>query len=240
MTQTVGMGEVRRIRTGDVTLAVHVRERPGALHRPVVLLPGTGLTASDWDVVAADLSIDRTVHAVDLRGHGASDWPGTYSIELMASDVEFLVTRLGQEVDVVGHSLGGLVACRVAAATSVVRALVLEDVGFPRPRRPVTPSRPRGDLSFDWAVVEQVRPQIDTPAPDWAEVLQQVTVPVLAISGGRRSFVPEEWVDELVTTVPSATKTTIDAGHEVHVTRPTEFISTVRSFLDATAGSARP
>lgn len=225
------MAELRRFRAGEVTLAVSVRECPDARHRPVVLLPGTGLTAADWDVVASDLARDRTVHAVDLRGHGGSDWPGRYSIELMADDV-LALPQLGGEVDLVGHSLGGLVASRVAAASSRVRALVLEDVGLPRPRRPAMPSRPRGDLPFDWTMVEQVRPQIDAPAPDWAELLHRISAPVLAISGGPRSFVPEEWVDDLVATVPAGAKVTIDAGHEVHTNRPDEFIAAVRAFLD--------
>ena len=53
-------------------------------HHDVVLLHGTGLTADDWSDVARGLSRDHTVHAVDLRGHGRSEWPGTYSIDLMA------------------------------------------------------------------------------------------------------------------------------------------------------------
>lgn len=34
------------------------------------------------------------MHAVDLRGHGPSDWPGTYSIRLMTDDVVDLLPRL--------------------------------------------------------------------------------------------------------------------------------------------------
>ena len=230
------MPELRRFHTGEVTLAVLVGECPGARQRPVVLLPGTGLTASDWDVVASDLARDRTVCAVDLRGHGQSDWPGTYSIELMADDVLALLPQLGADVDLVGHSLGGLVACRVAAASSGVHALVLEDVGLPRARRPSVPPRPPGDVPFDWVMVEQVRPQIDSPAPDWTDVLRRIAAAVLAVGDGPSSFVPQEWIDDLVATVPSGTKVTIDAGHEVHATHPAEFVAVVRRFL----GSAEP
>jgi len=221
-------------RTGDVRL--HVLRHPSGVEReapPVVLLPGTGLTADDWSRVAADLSRDRTVQAVDLRGHGRSDWPGTYSIELMTADVLALLGSLGEEVDLVGHSLGGLVACRVAARSPFVRRLVLEDVGLPRPRMPAAPARPDGDLAFDWAVVEEVRPEIDTPAADWADVLARIAVPVLAVSGGPSSFVPQEWVEDLVAVVPRATLVTVDAGHEVHARRPREFLDAVHAFLDA-------
>ena len=83
----------------------------------MVLLPGTGATADDWDGIAAGLSADRTVFAINLRAHGDSDWPGTYAISLMAQDVARLLPMLtADEVDIVGHSLGGLVACQLAAS----------------------------------------------------------------------------------------------------------------------------
>ncbi|GAA4113988.1 alpha/beta fold hydrolase [Knoellia locipacati] len=219
-----------------VDLAVAVWEPEAPRHPPVVLLPGTGLTAADWDVVAADLSRDRTVYAVDLRGHGASAWPGTYSIELMAHDVLALLPQLVGEaghLDLVGHSLGGLVACRVALASPLVRRLVLEDVGLPRQRRPNTPNRPRGELAFDWGVVEQVRPEIDSPAADWPDVLRALAVPVLAIGGGPSSFVPQDTVRALVDTVANGTLVTIAVGHEVHAGEPTAYVTAVRDHLDA-------
>ena len=119
-------------RVDEVEISVVRRGEPGDLPS-LVLLPGTGLTAQDWGVVADDLAGDRVVHAVDLRGHGRSSWPGRYSVDLMAQDVRRLLPALGGPVDLVGHSLGGLVACRVAAGDpALVRRLVLEDVGLLR------------------------------------------------------------------------------------------------------------
>lgn len=230
------MPEMQRFTVDGVSLAVRVWDCAHPPRRPAVLLPGTGLTAEDWDVVAADLSRDRRVYAVDLRGHGESDWPGTYSIETMAADVLALVSQWGVDVDLVGHSLGGLVACRVAAASSAVRALVLEDVGLMRSREPSMPARPDGELAYDWAMVEQVRPQVDVPADDWAEVLDGIAAPVLVIGGGPSSFVPQAWLGDLVDTVRVGTLVTIDAGHEVHATRSVDFIATVRTFLDHLPG----
>ena len=115
-----------------------LRRRP-----PVVLLPATGETAEDWDAVASSLHSSRTVYAVSLRGHGASDWPGHYSIQAMADDVTGLLRQLDDlPVDLVGHSLGGLVACAVASAhPELVRRLVLEDVGVPHPRPAAAPTQ---------------------------------------------------------------------------------------------------
>jgi pimeloyl-ACP methyl ester carboxylesterase len=197
-----------------------------------VLLPGTGLTARSWDVVAASLSATRSVLAVDLRGHGASGWPGEYSIELMAQDVAALLERRGGLVDLVGHSLGGLVGLRVAAAhPALVRRLVLEDVGMPHPRRPSPPARPEGELEFDWRVVEQVRPQVDDPDPGWPAVARSVAAPTLVVAGGPRSFVAAEHVAELVAALPDGRSVTLDTGHEVHEGDPAGFSRELLTFL---------
>lgn len=226
------MTEVVRVPVGEVTLSVVVRGAADPTAAVVVLLPGTGGTARTWDEVAEGLAPRRTV-AVDLRGHGASDRPGRYSIGLMADDVAALLPRVADRpVDLVGHSLGGLVALRVAAAhPDRVRRLVLEDVGMPHPRPPHAPPRPSGDLPFDWRVVEQVRPEVDSPAPGWGAVVAAVTAPTLVVAGGARSFVALAHVDELVAALADGRSVVLGTGHEVHTERPTEFTAAVRAFL---------
>jgi pimeloyl-ACP methyl ester carboxylesterase len=224
-----------RHEVGGVTLAVRSWPCREAAWPPVVLLPGTGATAGDWDLIAAQLCADRAVFAVDLRGHGDSSRPGTYAISLMAGDVTGLLPMLSAaEVDLVGHSLGGLVACQVTAGEQArVRRLVLEDVGMPHPRPPQTPARPAGPLSFDWAVVDQIRPEIDEPDSRWPQVIAAIHVPTLVIGGGLGSFVPQEHVEELARTVAYGTRVTIDAGHLIHATRPGVFLAELTAFLNS-------
>ncbi|MDR1388006.1 MAG: alpha/beta hydrolase [Propionibacteriaceae bacterium] len=228
------MAETTRYQVNGIFLAVSSSRPARPLHPPVVLLAGTGNGAADWDSVAADLSRDRAVHAVDLRGHGHSEWTGTYSIDSMATDFAAVLPEIGSEVDVIGHSLGGLVACRAFAADpGGLRRLVLEDVGMPYPRAPETPARPDGDLDFDWAVVEQIRPEIDRPAAHWPATLARIIAPTLVIGGGPDSFVPQTKVLELVARLSQGRHLTIAAGHNIHSTKPPEFIQAVRGFLDA-------
>lgn len=222
---------------GNVTLSVRAwtAEAPSNCP-PVVLLPATGESAQDWDIVASALSSSRTVFAVNLRGHGASDWPGTYAIRLMADDITRLLDAgLDQApVDLVGHSLGGLVACQVAAARpDLVRRLVLEDIGLLQPRLPVPPSKPSGVLTFDWGVVEQVRREIDNFDPSWSGVVASIAAPTLVVAGGARSHVPQKAIADLVSVVPDGRMVTVDAGHLVHATDPVAFVSQLVRILDA-------
>lgn len=226
------MDEVVRFSIGDVALAVRQwRARSGG-NPAVVLLHGTGGTSRTWDRTAEALCFDRPVSAVDLRGHGDSDRSDRYSIAEMCQDVATLLPRLSDDpVDLVGHSLGGLVALRVAAThPSQVRRLVLEDVGMPHPRVPAPPSRPAGELPFDWRVVEQIRPEIDSPSPDWPEVAHRVNAPTLVVAG-RDSFVAAEHVRELLQALPGSRCTILDTGHEVHAERPEEFTEILNQFL---------
>lgn len=220
---------------GGVVLrgVLHPRRRRVSPRATAVLLPGTGDTAATWDAVGPVLSADRDVVALSLRGHGRSDRPGAYSIAGMADDVAAALVELEHgPVDLVGHSLGGLVAMLVAAREpALVRRLVLEDVGLPQPRVPSLPARPDGALPFDWAVVEQVRPEIDQPAGHWPYTARAVAAPTLVVAGGPTSSVPQDGIADLVAAVPDARAVTVDAGHLVHEREPEQFTAHVLAFL---------
>src|SRR5262245_55085542 len=82
---------------------------------PAVLLHGGALTAHTWDYVAMALRAEFRLIALDMRGHGASDWAGDYSIDSYTTDLTRVVDGLGIErALLVGMSLGGAVACEFA------------------------------------------------------------------------------------------------------------------------------
>jgi 3-oxoadipate enol-lactonase len=70
-----------------------------------------------WDRQLADLEAHFRVVRYDTRGHGASPTPrGPYRIDDLADDLVALLDRLGIEhAHLVGLSLGGMTAMRVAA-----------------------------------------------------------------------------------------------------------------------------
>ncbi|WP_406185977.1 alpha/beta fold hydrolase [Streptomyces sp. NBC_01006] len=200
---------------------------------PVVLLHALGERAEDWALVRDALARERRVYALDLRGHGLSEWPARYSVELMRDDVLGFLDALGLgRIDLVGHSLGGVVAYLVAAEQPHrVGRLVLEDAPAPLPRTSAAPVRPEGELDFDWAMVLAVRPELDGPDPAWSAALERITADTLVIYGGPTSHLAAASFDEIAACIPKARLITLPHGHLIHATAPEEFTATVSAFL---------
>ncbi|MGP4058111.1 alpha/beta fold hydrolase [Mycobacterium sp. 4D054] len=122
--ERIGAGPVSAIRYGD-----------GAPR--VVFLHGGGQNAHTWDSVIVGLGVPAL--AIDLPGHGRSAWreDGDYGPKLNAVAVEPVIRDLASDAElVVGMSLGGLTALRVAVtAPELVRRLVLVDVTPSAPER---------------------------------------------------------------------------------------------------------
>ena len=100
----------------------------------LLLVHGSEDHCRSWDWIARRFRRDWHVVALDLRGHGDSDWSagGDYGISSYVSDVEAFVDHLGAEpVTLVGHSLGGGVCLRYAGVfPGRVRSLVsIEGIG---------------------------------------------------------------------------------------------------------------
>jgi pimeloyl-ACP methyl ester carboxylesterase len=94
----------------------------------VLLLHGAGMEHTVWRGLARHLAHHgRRVLAPDFPGHGRTPGPPLESIEEMSAWVLGLLDDEGvSETTIVGHSMGGLVALRLAAMVgSVVNGLVL-------------------------------------------------------------------------------------------------------------------
>ncbi|MCU1391197.1 MAG: hypothetical protein JWL72_4535 [Ilumatobacteraceae bacterium] len=104
---------------------------------PVLLHHGFAANANlNWvlpGVVAALTDSGRRVVALDARGHGRSDHPhdpAFYGEAKMAADVAALADVLGvDEFDLVGYSMGAIVALVVGSTEPRVRRLVIGGVG---------------------------------------------------------------------------------------------------------------
>ena len=85
---------------------------------PVVFLHGGGLNAHTWDIVCLVLREEHHCYALDLRGHGDSEWSAAmdYSLAAHLRDLEAFTDHLGLErFFLVGQSLGGLIGIDYAS-----------------------------------------------------------------------------------------------------------------------------
>jgi pimeloyl-ACP methyl ester carboxylesterase len=121
----------------------------------VVLVHGFLDLAWGWAAVAARLASQFHVVAVDLRGHGDSDWIGPggyYHFFDYVADLDQVVARVGRgTVSVAGHSMGGSVAGYFAGTRPerIHRLALLEGLGPPE-SGPDLPGRTGGWIDA-WA-----------------------------------------------------------------------------------------
>lgn len=240
------MTELRLVRANGIQLAY--RESGSPATQPLLLLHALGENSADWDQVAAALAASWHVYALDLRGHGRSDWPGTYTLALLRDDVlAFLDALKLPQVTVIGHSMGGAAAYlaamrqpeRVRRQPERVRRLILEEPAPPWPRVPRSPVRPPGPLPFDWAVTTLSGEASDPPASS-RDGLAEITAPTLVIAGGPDSHVSQDRLADMAALIPGGQLITIPAGHLVHAAQPARFISAVTAFLAEGASPVDP
>jgi pimeloyl-ACP methyl ester carboxylesterase len=127
----------QRFTTPDGVQIAYYEWGADGLAAPVVLQHGFVANArANWEapgVVQALMDAGRRVVAPDARGHGDSDKPydaASYGEQRMASDLGGLLEAIGVgEIDLVGYSMGAVVALLFAAGDTRVRRLVVGGVG---------------------------------------------------------------------------------------------------------------
>ena len=189
-------------------------------------------------VIDALIGAGRRVIATDARGHGASDKPhdpDRYGGDTMVRDARAVLDHLGVErVDVVGYSMGAMVAARLVPDEPRARTLVLGGVGAT-----VTPPRTGGRapeaiatalLSDDASSIDNLsgkafREFADSTGADRqalaalsrSSALQfdvrfdAITIPTLVVAGAEDTLIksPRELADRL----PSARSVTVAGDH---------------------------
>jgi pimeloyl-ACP methyl ester carboxylesterase len=131
--------------SGECVWVAATPQDAGLADRELVLcVHGMSGAATNWTDLMAELAADFDCAALDLPGSGFSPPPRTgagYSVSALAGTVIRLIEALDAgQVHLVGNSMGGAVAVRVAARRpDLIRTLTLISPALPdlRPRRSV-------------------------------------------------------------------------------------------------------
>jgi len=114
-------------------LRLHYLDWGAAGKQPFIMLHGIGRIAHSFDHIAPHFNTDYHVIALDMRGHGDSQWSpeGAYLVEDYARDLAAFIELLNlRDVILLGNSTGGRVV-QFYAGTHPERMakLIVEDVG---------------------------------------------------------------------------------------------------------------
>jgi pimeloyl-ACP methyl ester carboxylesterase len=95
----------------------------------VVFVHGLFGQGKNWTTIAKGLAGDHRVTLLDLPNHGHSPWTDRVDYLDMAEMLATELASFGEQVTLVGHSMGGKVAMQVALRRpELLRALVVVDI----------------------------------------------------------------------------------------------------------------
>jgi esterase len=114
-------------------LRLHYLDWGSETKPPFIMLHGISRVAHQFDHIAPEFTENYHVIAIDMRGHGDSDWSpdGAYVVEDYVKDIEAFVEKLDLHgLTLLGNSTGGRVVQVYAGLhPDRVARLIVEDVG---------------------------------------------------------------------------------------------------------------
>jgi pimeloyl-ACP methyl ester carboxylesterase len=106
--------------------------------KPLLLLHGWGTSLDTFGAIIEDLKRQFRITAFDFPGHGGSNMPpATWTVDAFVGLTLGVMAELGiGRTSVLGHSFGGRVAIKLAAAhpEMVDRLVLVDSAGVPPPR----------------------------------------------------------------------------------------------------------
>lgn len=221
---------------------------------PVALIHGLSGSSRWWSKNIDALAAKHLVAAVDLTGFGRNRrFFGTPSIIPPFAEVTSLLARwletFGEPAHVIGHSMGGLIAIRLAAERpDLVRSLVLVNAAGmpfrldPRPHIKPLPRPPFGGPDIARVLVPdflRAGPSSVAVATtrvvlgDVRTMMRAIRVPALLVWGAGDPLVPVRYGEEMQRLIEGSRLVVIPrAAHVAMWDAPEEFNRHVTSFLD--------
>jgi flavin reductase (DIM6/NTAB) family NADH-FMN oxidoreductase RutF len=169
-------------------------DRLGDVDKPaVLLLHDRGSSREDWSAAAAALQMaGRHVINLDLRGHGASEWPaeGRYAFDAFVEDVRAVLAQLPSRPAIVAAGLGALAAfCALGEDGAHLASALVVVGGSPaplgNPDEILFSLTGTGSARFDPRVAKVQ--DFDAALERSAEAAARIAAPVLMVGTGAYS-----------------------------------------------------
>lgn len=228
----------------------------GKSGHPLVLLHAFGSNSDTWTRIATDLAdAGFRVIAIDLPGHGRSDWLERYSLASMEDALRLALDQLGlHQFDLIGHSLGGHLALRIAARfPNRVGRLVVEAAPVP-PRNEaeveiMAREGPQPSLwrsirllgfkrlvrivllrQFDVRASSPILSELKSPMPDWWLGLDKISSQCLVVASPNDGLISSR-AKHLTARLRNAQLKLLGTGHHLHTNYREAFLEVLIPFL---------
>lgn len=100
--------------------------------QPLIVIHGLFGMSDNWNTLGKQWAdeLHRSVHLLDMRNHGRSDWDSPHTYHAMSEDIEQYISEHGLEkVAILGHSMGGKAAMFFATLRpEKVEKLLIADI----------------------------------------------------------------------------------------------------------------
>lgn len=249
-----------RLRDGTVLSAIDVH--PEGATKTLVLLHGFGGSAAQWELILKAFGDHHRCIALDLRGHGRSQKPGSaYTMAEQLDDLAQAVDLLAVQRPFVlwGHSFGGALAAEYAVAhPEQVERLVLSSATgdyaqgmhiqaffhFPNAVLEVVREAVHVVSKTSWnAPAHVLKPLYLDNLSKWKgwEHYPKVRVPTLVLNGARDYLFSRQDLHRVAKEIPGAEHVEIPASyHNIMLDRSEAVVRAVERFIgQATSWRAR-
>ena len=154
---------------------------------PLIVVHGVASRAADGALIYRELMRTRRVYALDLLGYGESDKPSDsdYSVPTQAAIVRGFMDAVGvREADVMGVSMGGWIALKVAAdhPERVRRLVLVSSAGLSFPTTLT-------EASFSPATMDELRASLALQTDNASKIPAFVLRDLLRRSSSKRFIV---------------------------------------------------
>ncbi len=209
----------------------------------VLLVHGGGQTRHIWNEAAAALvKAGRQVIAIDLRGHGESEWPadGRYEFGAYVEDLRAVLAQLPSRPVIVGASLGGWVAAVALGeegghlASGLILVDAPPDLDLSNIRKTAIALRSASETaSGAWDARMLDRFHLDEALKRFKASAPAIRVPTLFIRGALSEITDAASASRMVEQIPGAEYAEIgEAGHLVASDRADLFSATLLDFME--------